>query len=246
MSVNVEPILEELAAGQWGLFTTAQAKNRGVNRANLSHRERDGRVERLTHGVYRLGGVPVSGLDNLRAAWLSTEPTQLSWKRLDTVDVVVSGAAAAHVHACGDLDPSPFKMTTRTRRQTQRSDILFSHRQLQSRDVVIIDGLPVTSIERTIADLVNDIGDLSLVADVVADASRGDRVIDSEYLGALLETHARRYGHRRGDGLALVEQLRKIAGIDDETAARAVLANPGITAAIKDILGSETSGNHTR
>ena len=81
MNVVVEPILQELAAGQWGLFTTAQARVRGVSRANLSHREQGGRLERLAHGVYRLGGVPVAPLDDLRAAWMSTEPIVLAWER---------------------------------------------------------------------------------------------------------------------------------------------------------------------
>ena len=245
MSVVVEPILEKLAAGQWGLFTTAQARARGVSRANLSHRERDGRLERLAHGVYRLGGVPVAPLDDLRAAWMSTEPMVLAWERASTPRVVVGGAAAAAVHECGDINPVPYRLITSERRQTQRTDIVYSRRRLDSRDVVVIGGLPVTSIERTVADLVDEIGDLSLVGDVLADATRGERVIDLEHLGLLLTPFAARYGHPRGDGPALLEQLRRSAGIDDVAAAQALLQQPSIAAAFEGIV-SQAVGDQLR
>ncbi|TDW26971.1 type IV toxin-antitoxin system AbiEi family antitoxin domain-containing protein [Cryobacterium psychrophilum] len=241
MSIVVEPILEELAAGQWGLFTTAQAKARGVTRANLSHRERDGRLERLAHGVYRLGGVPVTSLDDLRAAWMSTEPNMLAWERVSTPQVVVGGAAAAAVHECGDIKPVPYRLITRERRQTQRTDISYSRRKLDSSDVVVLGGLPVTSIERTVADLVDEVGDLSLVGDVLADATRGERAVDLERLGLLLAPSAARYGHPRGDGAALLEQLRRSAGIDDVAAARALVQRPAIGAALEAIVSREVA-----
>ncbi|MBG6215412.1 hypothetical protein RCH23_003306 [Cryobacterium sp. CAN_C3] len=241
MSIVVEPILEELAAGQWGLFTTAQARARGVGRANLSHRERDGRLERLAHGVYRLGGVPVAPLDDLRAAWMSTEPIMPAWERVSTSQVVVGGAAAAAVHECGDINPVPYRLITRERRQTQRTDIVYSRGQLDSSDVVVVGGLPVTSVERTVADLVDKIGDLSLVGDVLADATRGERAVDLKHLGLLLAPYAARYGHPRGGGSALLEQLRRSAGIDDVAAARALVQRPAIGAALAEIVSREVA-----
>lgn len=241
MSVIVEPILEELASGQWGLFTTAQARARGVSRANLSHRERDGRLERLAHGVYRLGGVPVAPLDELRAAWMSTEPATLAWERANNPHVVVGGAAAAAVHGCGDIDPVPYRLITRERRQTQRPDIAYSRRLMDPRDVVVVGGLPTTSIERTVADLVDEVGDLSLVGDVLADATRGERAVDLERLGLLLAPYAARYGHSRGAGLALLEQLRRSAGIDDVAAARALVQRPAVEAALGDVISREVA-----
>ena len=236
MSIVVEPILEELAAGQWGLFTTAQARAQGVSRANLSHRERDGRLERLAHGVYRRGGVPVAPLDDLRAAWMSTEPMVLAWERVNTPRVVVGGAAAAAVHECGDINPVPYRLITTERRQTQRTDIVYSRRQLDSCDVVVVGGLTVTSIERTIADLVDEVGDLSLVGDVLADATRGERAVDLEHLGLLLAPFAARYGHPRRDGTALLEQIRRSAGIDDVAATLALIQRPAVGAALDQVI----------
>jgi hypothetical protein len=216
MSIVVQPILETLAVGQWGLFTTAQAHARGVSRANLSQRERSGRLERLAHGVYRLGGVPIAPLDDLRAAWLSAEPATVAWDRINNPQIVVGAAAAAAVHECGDLLPRPYRLITGQRRQTQRSDIVYSRRSLDPQDIVAIGGLPVTSIERTIADLIDEIGDLSLVGDVLSDGMRGERAIDFSRLSALLAPYATRYGHSRGDGAALLHQLRMSATTSDQ------------------------------
>jgi hypothetical protein len=239
MSVVVEPILETLAAGQWGLFTTAQARARGVSWASLSHRERDGRLERLTHGVYRLGGVPVAPLQDLRAVWISTEPETLAWNRTTTPEVVVGGAAAALIHECGDLRPVPYRLITRHRRQTQRPDIAYSWRPLEARDVVIVAGLPVTSIERTIADLIDEVGDLSLVGDVLADAARGDRALDFARLAVLLAPYATRYGHARGDGTALLDQLRRSARIDDASVVLELVQRPSLGAALQEVMSRE-------
>ena len=67
---------------------------------------------------------------------------------------------------------------------------------------MVVAGLPVTSIERTVADLVDKIGDLSLIGDVLADATRGKRAVDLEHIGLLLTPLAARSGHPRGDGPA--------------------------------------------
>ena len=241
MSIAVEPILEELASGQWGLLTAAQARAREVSRASLSHRERDGRLERLTHGVYRLGGVPVSPLDDLRAAWMSTVPEVLAWERLDNPTVVIGGAAAAAVHGAGDIEPSPYRMITSDRRQTQRLDIAYSRRQLNPRDIVVVDGLPVTSVERTVADLIDEVGDLSLVGDVLSDATRGERAIDLEHLSDLLAPYAARYGHARRDGSALLDQIRRSAGIDDVAATRALMQRPAVSAAFERVIAREVA-----
>jgi hypothetical protein len=45
-------------------------------------------------------------------------------------------------------------------------------RVLDPRDVTLTDGLPTMTMERTIVDLIEEVGDLSLVADAVRDASR--------------------------------------------------------------------------
>jgi len=225
-AVEIDQILAELSAGQWGLLTATQARVRGINRSNLAHREKDGRLERLAHGVYRQSSSPSVPLDDLRATWLSTDPGRLAYERTIDPDVVVGSAAAAAVHEIGDLDPLPYRLIVRDRRQTQRTEIAYSQRVLEERDVTVRDGLPVTTVERTIADLLRDYGDISLVADAVRDATRGDRELDQQRLATLLSPLAQRYGHPEGKGTALLEQLLAAAERDSTSQALRALENP--------------------
>jgi hypothetical protein len=72
----------------------------------------------------------------------------------------------------------------------------FAKRDVPREDVTFTMGLPVTRPERTVFDLVADDEDLSLVADVLRDASRKYHDFDYGKLAALLE---RRYGVKRGE-----------------------------------------------
>ena len=81
------------------------------------------------------------------------------------------------------------------RRQTQRPEIRFRVRQLPSNSVNVRAGLPVTTVEQTIADLVEARTDLSMVADLLADAAHLDR----SRLTELLEPLAARNGFRSGE-----------------------------------------------
>ena len=126
-------------------------------------RERSGSLERLRHGVYRLAGSPAHRLDDVRAAWIASDPRTPAWERIADPDVVVGGAAAAWVHEIGDLYPTPYLLYSVGRRQTSQDDVRYRSGHLHGTDVTVVDGLPVTTRERTIADLL-DVADLSLVA----------------------------------------------------------------------------------
>jgi predicted transcriptional regulator of viral defense system len=197
------------------MLTAAQATGQGIARSTLLRREQSGALERVRSGVYRLVGAPVSRLDDIRAAWLASEPGVQAWERLAAPDVIVGGAAAAWVHQIGDLYPSPFRLYTTTRRQTKHDDIKYSTRRLPLEDIAVLDGLPVTTRERTIADLLDEPGaDLSLVADALRDAERSDSDIDADRLVSLLETYCKRLGY--ASGASLYEHLRSLTRVDEE------------------------------
>ena len=91
------------------------------------------------------------------------------------------------------------------------------------------------TMERTIADLVEEVGDLSLVADALRDASL-KRTIDVARLQDLLAPLAQRNGLKNGDGSALLNRLLQIAGIDGDAVARRVAADTS--------LGSRVAANY--
>lgn len=197
------------------MITAAQAQASGVARSTLHRREAAGTLERVRTGVYRHGGAPANRLDDVRAAWLASNPGAPAWERLHDPDVIVGGSAAAWVHQIGDLYPSTVLLYTRTRRQSKHDDIRYSNRQLPAGDVTAVDGLPVTTRERTIADLLAEPGaDLSIVADALRDAERADDDLDTDRLVDLLRPHAKRLGQR--SGAELYEQLRSMTHVDEE------------------------------
>jgi predicted transcriptional regulator of viral defense system len=215
MSSSSERVIASLAGSQWGMLTAAQATAQGVARSTLLRRERAGALERIRPGVYRLPGAPANRLDDIRAAWLASAPEELAWERLASTDVVVGCAAAAWVHDMGDLYPSPVMLYTARRRQTKHVDIRYSTRKLPTEDSSVVDGLPVTTRERTIADLLDESGvDVSLVADVLRDAERADADLDTDRLISLLEVPAKRLGY--GSGARLYGHLRSLTRVDEE------------------------------
>lgn len=221
--------LAEITASQWGMVTTAQASARGVDRLTLSRLAENGHLVRLGHGLYMDAGAPPDPLDDLRAAWLSTEPRRLGEERIrdGARGVIVASSSAARLHEIGDFWADRHEFVAPNRRQTQRPELRYRVRKLDERDVTLVAGLPVMTIERTIVDLVEEIGDLSLAADALRDAAM-KRVLDSERLKELLAPHAHRHSLPRGDGAALLERLSEIAGIDRGSIARQVAQDAAI------------------
>src|SRR5699024_1850416 len=101
------------AAGQWGMFTAAQALHLGVTRKRLAQLTAAGRVHHTeSRGVYQFAGVPDDiTLSALRASWLALAPDEFAGDRLRRLasggtDAIISHLAAAHyVHNLGTLEP---------------------------------------------------------------------------------------------------------------------------------------------
>lgn len=214
-------VLAGLSSAQWGLFTSAQAAARGVSRLDLSRLAEAGLLERVAHGVYRDAGAAGDEFEGLRAAWLAIVPKADASARLQALagDAVVSGASAARLHGIGDLRSDRYEFTSSVRRQTQREGVRISTRPVESADVTIRHGVPVTTVERTITDLIADRIDLSLVAKALGDAMRNGSV-DLEDLAGRLSPVSARNGCPAGDGQALLDRLLHLAGLDAEAMAK--------------------------
>lgn len=226
-------VLAEVSESQWGMVTSAQANARGVSHMNLTRLTDSGDLVRLSHGVYKDAGAPGGEYDELRSAWLSSEPTRLAWDRLQEKPgkVIVSGESAATVHGIGNLRAMRSEFTTASRKQTQRPDVHYRTRILTSDDVTVREGLPVTTPERTIADLVEQRTQLDHVGDVLRDAARKSR-LDTDRLSELLSPLAERNGHAKGDGSALLEELLQNARIDLHSLSQQIVKMPALGALV--------------
>jgi Transcriptional regulator, AbiEi antitoxin len=241
---NVVARVSKLAAGQWGLLTTAQAAREGITRLQLARLADAGVLQRLGRGIYATTSSADEHLD-LRAAWLALDPARTAEERLKNPITagVVSHASAAGLHNLGDLLDDEHEVTLPQRKQTRREGIRVHRGDLTEQDVTIVEGLPVTTEERTIADLLRAGHDPEHVAQIIGQGVRRG-VVDLTHLAAYLDPLARR--HDQPDGDALVEYLLDLVGLSPAALARELarsstgqeLVAAGRLSAIGEMLGS--------
>jgi hypothetical protein len=204
--------LAEIAEDQWGLVTRQQANAARIPPATITRLVGSGVLERVTHGVYRLAGVPLADHLDLRAAWLQLAPGVPAWKRT-AEQGVVSYRSAAALYGIGDLPADRHEFTMPGRRQSRRPDVRLHVGRIDDGDWIALRGLPVTRPSRIAADLLAERTDPQAVGQLVTDAIQG--VFD--YPGTFarkLAPYASQFGLRKGDGLATLRWLLEL--IDDQ------------------------------
>jgi predicted transcriptional regulator of viral defense system len=179
--------LFELAAGQAGHFTAAQARELGYSARSLVHHVSAGHVERVSRGFYRLVGVPVGPHEDIVAAWLRLAPR---------------GAVVSHETALAlyDLAPSrsreihltlPRESRPRNQRDTSPVALHTTTVPLQRHEVTSRFGVRLTSPARTLADVADIGGDPSVVVEATARAVATGLVSPKEFRSALRRRSAR-------------------------------------------------------
>ena len=194
--------LTELAFGQWGMFTAAQAVSEGVSRVQLGRMSSDGRIEPMARGTYRFATAGDTGYVGLKAAWLSLQPNRTAHDRLRARprDCVVAGRTAAVLLGDTELHAEPYCFAVGRGKRTTRADIRLLPWSVEECDVTIIDGVPTASAERTVADLVRLKEDPSLIANFVEGMASRGYIFDRRKCVELLAPLAARNGYRKGDG----------------------------------------------
>lgn len=209
-SVDALATLQELGSSQRGLVTTSQAEQYGISRVTLGRLRDRELIYQARRGVYALPTAGDESLQDLHAAWLSTDPTEIAEQRLSQPDIAVSHISAARVHGLGDLVAPHHEFTSTIRRRSSQPDVRIHRGDLPDDDVVVISGLPVTSILRTVGDIAGGGVDLDHLAYVVRDALSSPQVRPRD-LGRRLDKVAARQGFDNGD--ALVEASLERAGL---------------------------------
>lgn len=218
-ALEVLELLESLASDQWGIITTAQALREGVSRLQISRLSERNVLTRTRRGVYLLPSAQYGPLTEIRTAWVSLGPDLFPFERLDySEDVFVSHESAAQIHQIGDLIPDKSFFSTVSRKQTAQKDIhIYNHREVETGDVDTIDGLPITSVERTVADLAATKIEFNYLATLVTDALRKEGV-HLTTLAHSLEQSAHSYGFQ--SGRQLVHACQDEAESDEDKAER--------------------------
>lgn len=159
--------LLELAAENEGLVTTRSAADAGISRRTLTGMVERGRLERLSRGVYRLAHSHRDPLAPYREAILWAQSHR-------GPRAALSHETALAVLGLTDANPSTIHLTVPPRARLRRSAparIEIHRATLESNDVIEHEGIPVTSVPRTVLDLARS-GSLRFAADAVVEARR--------------------------------------------------------------------------
>nr|WP_269146776.1 type IV toxin-antitoxin system AbiEi family antitoxin domain-containing protein [Corynebacterium diphtheriae] len=215
-------MLSDLASQQWGLFTSAQAKDSGVDLPSLCRLEKRGVFTRVRHGVYASTTTVLSTELELKAQWLSLQPNLMAAERISdpslVADAVVSHTTAAEVWEIGDLWPDGIHFTVNRRRRSRQTDVQFHRADLADADWVVhpTSGLPITTVPRTILDLAQSGHEPDHLLHLVADAGRKYLLTEQELLDSF-SGHEDSFRLDQGDRSGLKELVDECF-IDTKTA----------------------------
>ncbi len=171
-------LLYEVAESQSGYFAAHQARACGFSWERLSSNVKNGRFMRVRHGIYRLTQFPGSAFEDLFVAWLRTGP-----------DSVISHESALALYEISDILPTAIHIIVPRTASRRRKGIRQHTHQLNSNEVTSREGLPVTTVLRTLADVAS----VGLPEEQVRLA-----IYEAIERGLTSEDALRLYAHKRG------------------------------------------------
>jgi very-short-patch-repair endonuclease/predicted transcriptional regulator of viral defense system len=155
---SADQAVQALAGRQHGVVSREQVRAAGLSRQAIHRRIEAGWLVRLHQGVYAVGHTALTPKSHLLAA----------------VYAGGRGALASH-RAAGGLwvvlrGAQPIEVTAPTPRTARQGIVLHRSRCIDPEDRAVIDGIPVTSLARTLVDL----------ADVLLERRLADAVHEAE------------------------------------------------------------------
>jgi predicted transcriptional regulator of viral defense system len=194
-------VLYDLAEGQLGYFTAAQAREAGLHPVRLVQLQRHGDIERLSRGVYRLTRYPASPLGQYMEAALWPQV------RRPGAQGTVSHESALVMYGLSDVSPAKVHITLPDELRIRRAipqHLILHYTDLEPQDLKQLEGVPVTTAARTIRDVHASHLGPALVGQAIADGRRtghltfdeADR-LEHELLGGPTQSPKKRPQMRR-------------------------------------------------
>jgi predicted transcriptional regulator of viral defense system len=166
-----------LAEENDGLVTATQARALGIADSVLARLTQRGKLERVARGVYRIPYFPADRLSQYREAVLWARASQ------GPEQVALSHETALGVYGISDVNPSRVHLTVpkdaRLRRRKPKW-IVIHWGDLPPTDVTTHEGLPVTTVARSVLDVMEATGRLGLARQAVKDARKEGYISTAE------------------------------------------------------------------
>lgn len=135
----------EIGADQLGYFTASQARAGGVHPMALIMMEKRQTIERVSRGVYRVQQFPHDPLAEYMEAVL--------WPAGTTA--VISHESALALYGISDVNPARIHLTLPLRHRVRRTiprRLALHHADLPDMERTLYEGIPVTTVQRTVRD----------------------------------------------------------------------------------------------
>jgi len=183
-----------LAEEQGGLFTSKEARSLGIQDSVLVRLKQRGRLERMSRGVYRIAHYPADRLAQYREAVLWAQASH------GPECVALSHETALLLYGISDVNPARVSLTVpmSARLRRKRPEWIVIHRaDLTPQEIYQHEGMPVTTVERSIMDVLSATHRVDIARKAISDAVR------EGLLNAAQASGLRQRVHRSVHGLSL-------------------------------------------
>jgi predicted transcriptional regulator of viral defense system len=187
--------LFDLAEANDGLFTSKEAREKGIKDSVLVRLAQRGRLVRAARGVYRIAHYPPDKFAQYRAAVLWAQASH------GPEQIALSHETALLIYGISDANPAKVHLTVPKRARLRREKpawIAIHRSDLAPGDVSEHEGMPVTSPARTTMDVLAASNRLDLARQAIINARR-EGFLNSEQ-AARLRQRINRYFHRASGG----------------------------------------------
>ena len=175
--------LFKIAETQHGYFTTYQASKAGYSRKDVSSLTKRNKFVRVFHGIYRITHYPASENEDLMAAVLKCGP-----------QAVISHDTALAVYQLSDVMPGTIHITIPKNRSRRQKGIKYHTSRIAPQETTTFNGLPITTVERSITDVIRNGMDATLIKQAIKQAIKRGMITSSS-----LMKQASQYGEKTRD-----------------------------------------------
>jgi len=162
--------LHALAEERDGLLTSKEARALGIQDSVLVRLAQRGRLERMSRGVYRIAHYPTDRLAQYREAVLWAQASHHGLER-----IALSHETALLIYGISDLNPSRVHLTVpkSARLRRERPEWITVHRaDLTEKEVGQHEGIPLTTVSRSITDVLSTTHRTDIVRQAITQALR--------------------------------------------------------------------------
>ena len=142
MNAEQEKTLYQIAEDQGGYFSIAQASSVGIRRNQIYRATNQGTIEKSYRGVYRLALFPASRFEEVYAAMVSLGDS-----------AVVGYETALYIYELSDVIPNEIHFILPRSSSRRRKHIKMHTAALPPEDITSFEGFPITTVSRTIIDV---------------------------------------------------------------------------------------------